>query len=106
MRLTNKQKKEIYSKALVELKSNNWNYERGICSCLTRVTSWDMNNYAIELLINKDFIQNKPSIWKPKTWKFRFHKNYQAFEAYWWTRDEQGYNQRIKFLEYLIEKNS
>jgi hypothetical protein len=99
MKLTKEEKKEIYTKALVELKSHNRYYERGICSCLSQVT-----NYDIEFLIKKDFKQNKPSIWKPKTWKFRFHKNYQVCDVYWWTQDEEGYNQRIKFLEYLIEK--
>jgi hypothetical protein len=100
MKLTKEQKKEIYTKALVELESNNWDYERGICSCLARVTI-----FGTEVLIKRDFYRNKPSIWKPKTWKFRFHENYQNLQ-FWWTRDEQGYNQRIKFLEYLIEKNS
>ena len=101
MKLTKEEKKEIYTKALEELKLDNRYYQRGICNCLVRVTT-----FSIEILIKKDFKRNKPSIFKPKTWKFRFDKNYQAFEGYWWTQDEKGYNQRIKFLEYLIEKNS
>ncbi len=106
MKLTKEKKKEIYSKALEELKSDNRYYQRGICNCLSRVTNPKLGNHIIEFLIKKDFKQNKPSIWKPKTWKFRFDKNHQPFEGYWWTQDEEGYNQRIKFLEYLIEKNS
>jgi hypothetical protein len=101
MKLTKEQKKEIYSKALEELKLDNYGYDRGICSCLARVTIFN-----IEVLIKRDFYRNKPYILKPKTWKFRFDKNHQASERYWWTQDEEGYNQRIKFLEYLIEKNS
>jgi hypothetical protein len=101
MKLTKEQKKEIYTKALQALKSDNFNYHRGICNCLGDVIK---DYYSFKSILS-DFRKNKPSAFEPKTWEFRFHRAYKNL-IFWWTRDEEGYNQRIKFLEYLIEKNS
>lgn len=60
MKLTKEQKKEIYTKALEELKLDNWDYRRGICGCLSRAT--DTETYDMEIPIKKDFKRNKPSI--------------------------------------------
>lgn len=36
--------------------------------------------------------------------KFFWNKHYQIFDIYWWTRDKGGYEQRVKYLNYLIKK--
>lgn len=36
--------------------------------------------------------------------KFFWNKNYQIFDIYWWTRDKEGYEQRVKYLNHLINK--
>ena len=103
-KLSKEEKREFYEETLQQLKANSQymiSHRLGICYVFSQVAiKWKLR------ALKEDFQKNKPSFWKFSTWKFRFQKNYRGNDAYWWTMDDEGFDQRLKFLEHLIKKNT
>ncbi len=107
MRLTKNYKAWYYRKALALAQSDYFRIYGlcyGLCSVLQAVC--DNSEIVTPEEVNamlKDFQNSKPSYWKPRTWRFLRHPTYTG-RTFWWHIDE--IEQRIKFLKYLIKKNS
>lgn len=54
----------------------------------------------LPLWMEEWWMKQRPNIFS----KFWWNKYYQPFDLFWWTLDEGGNNQRIRYLEFLIEK--
>jgi len=90
--MTNEEIVDILKKVVIDIEKFKF---LGICYRLKRYCISDAQ-YAEMLRILYDAKPGTSS-------KFYWHKSY-INEAYWWTRDDAGYKQRIKFLNHLIKK--
>jgi hypothetical protein len=97
MTLSKQRQKELYTQAKFNLASRS-SYI-GTCTALMMATE----KYDEFLEIKKCFYKNKPSLYKPRTWRFYFSRYYRDNRAYWWEEDARGLQERIKFLDYLIK---
>jgi len=97
MALSKQRQKELYTKAKFNLAAS-YSYI-GICTALMIASE----NYAEFLKIKEYFLKNRPSLYKPRTWRFYFSKYYRRNKMYWWEEDARGLQERIKFLDYLIK---
>ena len=103
MKLTKNYKAWYYRKALALVQSDDY-YTYGLCAVLYAVCNKSETVTLEERdAMLKDFQNSKPSYWKPRTWKFLRHPTYTG-GSFWWNTKE--IEQRIKFLKYLIKKNS
>jgi hypothetical protein len=106
MKISKQLKKKIYENALKQ------DIYRGLCLCVSDSVIFWCENYVLVnytkaefgRAMQKDLRKNKPSFWKPRTWKFYFHESFTG-NTFWWEGPDAN-SQRIKFLEYLIKKNS
>jgi hypothetical protein len=102
--------KELYTLVLnyLEEKEKNEYYYFGICAVIHYL-------YSSSRITNDEYTILKFHFKKEKPCKgylfgvFSKHKDFtndESFitEAYWWTQDEKGLQQRIKFIKYLITK--
>ena len=74
----------------------------GICFVIKDLIKTDniSENESLELL---DWFQKqKPQ--QEKNYQFTKSKYFTKIDRNWWTRDEEGNKERVKFLEYLISQ--
>jgi hypothetical protein len=116
MKLTKHYKAWYYRKALALVQSGDFDTD-GLCAVLNAVYNkevlkrWEKSQHKHSETVTleernamlNDFQNSKPSYWKPRTWRFLKHPTYTG-GTFWWNTKE--IEQRIKFLKYLIEKNS
>lgn len=90
--------KELYTILL-----NEGRYTNSICLAITKL--WCTYHKITE--DEKDYLKahfkkQRPGLFKHT--KFMFHSNYNMIDAYWWSRDAAGNEQRTKFIKHLISK--
>jgi len=107
---TQRSLKELYNEVLISLENNKIDeiYWRGICSVITVLAALDNITYDEYLKLKEHFEKQKPF----KGYILGISSKHRQFaesntfinEEYWWVRDEEGLNQRIEFIKYLITK--
>lgn len=98
--MTNERKIEILRATVNKLKywSHNNKYD-GICAASIWAT--DTNEELNEI---REWLRSMKPTYKSK---FFWNLSYNwIFDGWWWRLNRKGFNQRVKFLEYLIEKLS
>lgn len=93
--MTNERRIEILKQSIVYLKQRQtWDEYPGICKTFYHLPGWEHDS------IDYYFKSKRPGLFS----KFFWNRYYRPFNPYWWTQDEAGFKQRVKFLEYLIKK--
>jgi hypothetical protein len=93
--MTNKRKIEILKQSIVSLKQRQtWGRYIGICETFNYLYSSEWG------IMSSYFKSQRPGLFS----KFFWNINYQPLNPFWWSQDEGGFKQRVKFLEYLIKK--
>jgi len=102
--------KELYTLVLnyLEEKEKNEYYYFGICSAINRLDYFSTITYDEFKILILHFKKQKPfkGFWFETFSRHKDFTNDKSFinEAYWWTQDKKGLQQRIKFIKYLITK--
>jgi hypothetical protein len=102
--------KELYPLVLEKLLEHKQKdcYYLGICSCISDIFIFHKISEDEFYLLDKHFKEQKPF----KGYKFGIYSKHKKFtknesftgKRYWWEVNEEGLNQRIEFIKYLITK--
>lgn len=96
--LTNQRKIEILRKVLEEFINDKFNTSRGICYHIIPLLTFSVEFNEIDEF-KKWFDNQKP---RPRV-NYSFTKNSSFTNGiWWWTKNENGRDQRILFLNHLI----
>lgn len=76
--------------------------DTGICSRIDAMVFSDKCTTSEWSEIMNHIRKNKPNIFSRFYWHPSFNWAYHG--GFWWKRNNEGYKQRVKFLESLIEK--
>lgn len=93
--------KELYQ---LVLKEQIENPHKSICQNINALYydyEWEGINDDERIALHCDFSNNYPSIFSKFWWNEHFTNNK---ANYWWTFDDKGQQQRIKFLQHIISK--
>jgi len=74
----------------------------GICHNITGIHFEDGISFDKMMLLYSDFRKRHPDFLSKFWWNKHFDRKYKT--GYWWTLDEKGQEQRIKFLQHIISK--
>lgn len=102
--------KELYTLVLnyLEGKEKEECYYFGICSAINRLNYNQTITYDEYTILRAHFHNQRPckGYWFGIFSKHKDFTNDVSFidNVFWWTQDEEGLQQRIKFIKYLITK--
>lgn len=88
--------KDVLQGALEILQNSN-DYKLGICLAISFASKSNTDGLYQDTMDHLE--ANEPMIF---SW-FWWNRSFTGI-AYWWTRDEKGHKQRIKFLKHLIKR--
>lgn len=102
--------KELYNLVLKELKTSyqRENYKIGICAAMAKLSGVNIITHEESIKLNNHFKKQKPN----KGGIFNIGSKHKEFAtassfsggAYWWYMTKSGLEERIKFIEFLINK--
>ncbi len=93
--MTNRRKIEILESSIKLLKKwQTWGQYCGICKTLYELSDIE------DAEMSRYLYCKRPDLFS----KFYWNIYYRGYSPYWWPLDENGFKQRIKFLEHLIKK--
>jgi hypothetical protein len=92
-------RKEIFEEVLHRIENDQIHLSLSICMTLKYLFSESEITKEQYKDASKYFQSNKPTIFS----KFYWSKAYKGY-SYWWTMDNKGKQERIKFIKYLISK--
>ena len=104
--------KELYTLVLNYLeeyeKKEEKHYHFGICAAISRLDYFSTITNDEWTILRAHFHNQRPckGYWFGIFSKHKEFANDASFtnDVYWWTQDEEGLQQRIKFIKYLITK--
>lgn len=91
--------KQLYEIALKN--SLNTEYSKSICSIITETWHNELISECEFVILLNDLSTRKPNIFSRFWWNKDFN---QIRDRFWWKLNEEGQQQRIKFLEHIISK--
>lgn len=88
---------ELYSIVLMLLRNGS---AMGVCICISIAYKNQLITADEYDFLEQNFNRHKPNWFS----SFYYNKNYNKNGTFWWFLTEDGENERIKFLNYLIKK--
>jgi len=88
-------------KELYQIVLDNFQFNYGICNNIVRCYMDDKISLKENTKLSLDLQQRRPSFFSKFYWNKSYHK---LGNAFWWPINNEGNEQRIKFLKHLINK--